>query len=92
MGEGTYAQPLGVVTPKKQSSGFLGTTWFARTGVMTTPAEAMEAPRAMTRAKIDFIAADVVVVENEREADQLSGIMYKDHSRESERRSGKSRH
>lgn len=51
----TYAQPTGVVTPKKQSSAFLGTTWFARTGVITTPADTMEAANATTRARTDFI-------------------------------------
>lgn len=51
----THPQPLGVVTPKKQSPSFLATTWFALIGVMMTPAEAMEAARATARAKKDFI-------------------------------------
>ena len=39
----TYPQPRGVVTPKKQSPAFLGTTCSGLMGVMTTPALTREA-------------------------------------------------
>lgn len=34
----THPQPCGVVTPKKQSPSFFGTTWSGVIGVRTTPA------------------------------------------------------
>lgn len=49
------AQPSGVVTPKKQSPEFFWMTWFWKTGVMTTPADAREAAAAMRRAKAVFM-------------------------------------
>lgn len=56
--ENTYAQPCGVVTPKKQSSPDLGTTISGVTGVMTTHALAMEAQRVAMTAATAFIVAD----------------------------------
>jgi len=38
----THEHPSGDVTPKKQSSGFLGTTCACLMGIMTTPALATE--------------------------------------------------
>lgn len=60
VGGETYAQPSGVVTPKKQSPLFAWMTWFLKTGVMTTPADTREAAAAMTRAKAVFILREVV--------------------------------
>lgn len=45
-----YPQPVGVTTPSAQSAPSFATTWLSKMGVMTTPADAREAQRAMRTA------------------------------------------
>lgn len=77
LGQGeTYAQPSGVVTPKKQSPLVAWMTWFLKTGVMTTPAETMEAAAAMTRAKAVFILDGWAITDNvvKRRGREITGF------------------
>ena len=51
----TYPQPCGVTSPKAQSPLTLATTWFRKTGVMTTPALAPYAAARAMATKESFI-------------------------------------